>query len=169
MVVPNWYFDGVKKRIYEVPAGASFTLLGGFRVYDGGTALEPILSTMVQKDLWSRWIDFTQTAPWAFPAFSRSGGNLRPTGEYASVDFQLLTSLGWRIVLANYPHESIFFGNLFSEGTDSLFDNSRLTVQGIVPRLQGSANLLTFITESGGSTYTVSEIADAVWNKTLPA
>ena len=77
-----------------------------------------------------------------------------------------MTASGWRYVLANYPHETIFYGNLFAEGTDSLFDFSRLTAVGVVPRLQGSANLLTFNTTGGGgggSAPTAAENAAAVW------
>jgi hypothetical protein len=128
-----------------------FTLDGGYRIYDGGTSSELLLSTDVKKDLWSRWVDWHALNDWALPAFGRAGGNLRPTGEYASSDFSLLTSDGWRIIMANYPHETVFNGNLFAEGSDSLFDISRITSQSVVPRIQGSANLLTYNITSGGS------------------
>lgn len=168
MTAPSWFFDGVLRRIYEVPAGASFTTDGnGYRIYDGGTSSPALLNADVKKDLWSRWVDWHAQHDWALPAFSRSGGNLRPTGEYAPADFSLLTSLGWRIVLANYPHETILAGNLFPEGSDSLFDNSRLSVVGVVPRLSGSANLPTYNTAGGGggggTAPTAAENAAAVW------
>ena len=162
MASPTFFFDGVKKRIYEVPSGASYVLNDGYRVYNGGTFSYPLMEVDVKKDLWSRWVDWHSLNDWALFAFSRSGGNLRPTGEYAPADFSLLTSLGWRIVLANYPHETIFYGNLFPEGSDSLFDISRLTADGVVPRLQGSANLLTYNTSGGAGGATAEEVADEV-------
>ena len=162
MASPTFFFDGVKKRIYEVPAGASYVLNDGYRVYNGGTFSYPLMEVDVKKDLWSRWVDWHSLNDWALFAFSRSGGNLRPTGEYAPADFSLLTSLGWRIVLANYPHETIFYGNLFPEGSDSIFDIVRLTADGVVPRLQGSANLLTYNTSGGTGGATAEEVADEV-------
>lgn len=150
MASPTWYFDGTLKRIYEVPPSAGFTVDGGgYRIYNGGIS-EQVLQVDVKKDLWSRWVDWHAQNDWALKAFKASGGNLRPTGENAPADFTLLTSIGWRIVLANYEHETIFAGNIFPEGANSLFDNSRLSVYGVVPRLQGSANLLTYTSEGGG-------------------
>jgi hypothetical protein len=163
MTSPTWFFDGDKRRIYEVPPGSTYVLVGGYRVYGQGTGT-PVMTTDVKKDLWSRWVDWMADGnDWSMPAFDREGGNLRPTGEYASVDFTLLTASGWRLVLANYPHETIFAGNLFAQGADSLFDFSLLTVTGVVPRMQGSANLLTY-NGSGGSSPT--DIAQAVWGYT---
>lgn len=162
MTSPTWFFDGVLRRIYEVPPGASFTTDGnGYRIYDGGPAPAAVLTVDVKKDQWSRWVDWHALHDWALLAFAVSGGTLRPTGEYAPADFSLLTASGWRIVLANYPHETIFYGNLFPEGSDSLFDNARLTEVGIVPRLQGSANLLTYSYATGGAD--AAAVAEAVW------
>jgi hypothetical protein len=165
MASPTWFFDGDNRRIYEVPPSSSFVLVGGYRVYDGGTNA-PVLTADVKSDLWSRWVDWMAAGnDWSLKAFTRSGGNLRPTGEYASADFQLRTDAGWRLVLANYPHETIITGNLFAVGSDSLFDNARLTADGIVPRLQGSANLLTYNTNSGGG-YAGPTAAD-IWAHVL--
>lgn len=165
MTSPTWFFDGDKRRIYEVPPNSTFTVDGsGYRIYEPINVLTApsVVDVDVKKDLWSRWVDWYSSALWSIEAFSRSGGTLRPTGEYAPADFQLMTSQGWKLVLANYPHETIFYGNLFPEGTDSLFDNDRLTEVGIVPRLQGSANLLTYNYATSGNQYTLSEIASAV-------
>lgn len=167
MSSPTWYFDGDLRRIYEVPPDSSYVINGGgYRVYTPNNVLTApsILTINVQKDLWSRWVDWYSSALWSLEAFSRSGGSLRPTGEYAPADFQLMTSSGWKIVLANYSHESVFYGNLFAVGTDSLFDNSLLTVNGVVPRLQGSANLLTYTSTIGG-VGTVEQVRDAVWSQ----
>lgn len=150
--------------MYEVPPGASYLVDGnGYRIYTGGTA-EPTLTVDVKKDLWSRWVDWHALNDWALMAFSVSGGSQRPTGEFAPADFSLLTSAGWRIVLADYPHETTFYGNFFAEGADSLFDFSRLTSVGVVPRLQGSANLLTYSYSTGGNQYSLPQISNAVWS-----
>lgn len=158
MASPTWFFDGDKKRIYEVPPGAesSYTVDGsGYRVYGSGAGIG-LLYTDVKKDIWSRWIDWMADGnDWSVIAFNRSGGALRGYDElsnpvYQSVDFQLRTSVGWKFVLANYPHETIFKGNLFTDDGASLFDNSRLTMYGIVPRMQGAADLLTYNVATGG-------------------
>lgn len=149
---PSWHFDGVLRRVYEVPPGASFAVVaGGYRRYGSGPMAPALMTADVKADLWSRWVDWHAANDWALLAFSASGGNQRPTGEFAPADFSLRTSVGWRIVLADYPHETVFYGNLFPEGADSLFDNNRLTATGVVPRMQGSANLLTYTSDGGSS------------------
>lgn len=161
MTAPTWFFDGDKRRIYEVPPSATYMVdVGGYRIYGQGSGTS-VMETDVKRDLWSRWVDWHATHDWALEAFSASGGNQRPTGEFAPADFSLQTAVGWRIVLANYPHETIFYGNLFAQGVDSLFDNSRLSVVGVVPRMQGSANLLTYNT-GGGPGGNPADIAAAV-------
>ena len=162
MTSPTWFFDGVRRRIYEVPPGASFTTDGdGYRIYDGGPSSPDVMTVDVKKDNWSRWTDWHALNDWALLAFAVSGGGQRPTGEYSSADFTLLTADGWRYVLANYPHETIFYGNLFAQGSDSLFDFARLTVNGVVPRMQGSANMLTYSYATSGADATA--VANAVW------
>lgn len=161
MPSPTWYFDGALRRIYEVPPGASYTLVGGYRVYDGGPAQSALLTVDFKRDLWSRWVDWQSQNDWALPAIARSGGNLRPSGEYASADFTVLTADGWRLVLADYPHETVIDGNVFAQGSDSLFDFSRLSASGVVPRLSGSANLLTYSYATSGAD--AAGVADAVW------
>lgn len=165
MPSPTWYFDGALRRVYEVPPGASYTTDGnGYRIYDGGPISPALLTADVKRDLWSRWVDWHALHDWALLAFSVSGGSVRPTGENSPADFTLRTASGWRVVLANYPHETVFAGNLFAEGADSLFDNTRLSTVGIVPRLSGSANLLTYSYATGGGgggTLTAEEIAIA--------
>lgn len=169
MASPSWYFDGDKLRIYEVPPSPSFTVDGdGFRIYTtSNPGAYATVTSDIQKDLWSRWVDWILENDWSQIAFSRSGGDLRGFDSlgnpvYQSVDFKLRTDLGWRIVLANYPHENIMTGNLYATDTASLFDTSRLTAQGVVPRLSGSADLLVYQTTTGGSTYTPAQIATAV-------
>ena len=66
---------------------------------------------------------------------------------------------GWRIVLSDYDHETIFNGNLYIDSNNELFDNARLTTWGR-PRLSGAADLLTYVSSGGGAT--AEEIAEAV-------
>ena len=163
MPSPSWFFDGDNRRIYEVPPGATYVVDGsGFRIYNGGSNF-PLLTTDVKKDLWSRWIDWHALNDWALLAFSKSGGAQRPNGSYQSADFTLLTSSGWRLVMANYPHETVFYGNLQPEGSDSLFDTARLTSQGIMPRLVGSDALLTYNTGSSLNEQDKIDISNMVW------
>ena len=164
MTTPTLYFDGVKRRIYEVPPGASYiTDVNGYRIYDGGTLNAPLMTIDVKKDMWSRWIDWHALNDWALLAFSKSGGAQRPNGSYQTADFTLLTQSGWRFVMANYPHETVFYGNLQSEGSDTLFDISRLTAQGIMPRLVGSDALLTYNTGSSLNEQDKTDISNMVW------
>lgn len=169
----SFYFDGNKLRIYEVPTGASFTVdSNGYRIYNGGTNAA-LIRFDVQKDLWSRFQDWVSVNSWAYLAFTRTGGGFRGFDElgnekYQTNDFTLITSSGWRIVLANYPHETIFRGNLFSDSSASLFDNSRLTVHGIIPRLEGFDSLQTYLASASGGSATPSQIAKAVEDQLDP-
>lgn len=162
MPSPTWYFDGVLRRIYEVPPGASHTLVGGYRVYDGGPAPAAMLTVDIKRDLWSRWVDWQAQNDWALPAMSAAGGSVRPTGEGGSADYSIRTDNGWRLVLANYEHESIFLGNLFPVGADSLYDYTRITsIPPPFPRQQGAAMVLTYSYATSGAD--AAGVADAVW------
>ena len=156
MASPTWFFDGDKHRIYEVPPHPSYTVDGdGYRIY---TSTDPVADMLVytdiKKDIWSRWVDWSYDNQWAFLALSRSGGELRGQDQfgndvYQSVDFRLLSDAGWRMVLANYPHELRLSGNLYSEG-GHLFDHERLDcTPSPVPRLEGAADLLTYMQYTG--------------------
>jgi hypothetical protein len=167
MGVPTWYFDGDKKRVYEVPPLSSYVVDGnGYRIYtpDDIPSADKTLYVDIKKDLWSRWVDWQMSAKWSLLAIAQSGGALRGYDQfggevYQSVDFTLMADDGWRIVLADYDHETIFNGNLYSDSNNHLFDNSRLTTFP-VPRLSGAADLLTYVSSGGGAT--AEEIAEAV-------
>jgi len=158
MASPTWFFDGDKRKIYEVPPDSSFVLDGsGYRIYtpDDIPGAAKLLYTDIQKDLWSRWVDWNDTAKWSWLAFGRSGGASRGFDQYGqekfqSVDFNLLASFGWRLVLSNYPHETRFIGNLYSDSAAELFDYDRITsIPPPIPRYEGFADLLTYRTVSG--------------------
>jgi len=170
MASPTWHFDGDKRRIYEVPPLSSFVDGGGFRIYtpDDLQTAPAVLDADVQADLWSRYVDFAAAEQWTTKAFSRSGGALRGQDSqgndvFQSVDFTLLAADGWLIVLADYSHETIFKGNLFSDQAGALFDTARLTADGVVPRLSGAADLLTYKLAGSGMTQAdIDAIASAV-------
>ena len=157
MTSPNWYFDGDLRRIYEVPPHPTYTTdPNGYRIY---TSTDPSADALVyvniKKDLWSRWVDWAYTHQWGLLAFSRSGGAFRGYDEqgnelYQSVDFTLLNDNGWKIVLANYPHETRFKGNLYAQSDNSIFDNDRIDcVPPPIARLEGAADLLSYIVNTG--------------------
>jgi len=151
----EFFFDGNTKRIYEVPDNSTFTVVSGYRIYTPIGAGAELVLIDIQRDLWSRFQDYTAANPWVVIAFSRTGGAFRRLDEnggslFQTNDFTLLTSIGWRIVLANYQHEVVLQGNLRSNDGSSLFDNSRLTANGVVPRLEGFDSLQTYTVSSGG-------------------
>lgn len=77
MGVPTWYFDGDKKRIYEVPPLSSYVVDGsGYRIYtpDDIPSADKTLYVDVKKDLWSRWVDWHDTAKWSLLAIAQSSG-----------------------------------------------------------------------------------------------
>jgi hypothetical protein len=167
----NWFFDGDLMRIYEVPPDSSFILDGdGYRIYtpDDIPSAPSLLYTDIQTDLWSRWVDWNDTAKWSWRIFNRSGGASRGFDQYGqekfqSVDFNLLASMGWRFVLSNYPHETRFIGNLYSDSAAELFDYARITsIPPPIPRYEGAADLLTYqiVTGSGLSVAQAEQLSE---------
>lgn len=153
--MPEFFFDGNTKRIYEVPDNSTFIVVSGYRIYTPIGVGAALVLIDIQRDLWSRFQDYTVVNPWVEIAFSRTGGAFRRLDAsggslFQTNDFILLTSIGWRIVLANYQHEVVLQGNLRSDDGSSLFDNSRLTANGVVPRLEGFDSLQTYTVSSGG-------------------
>ena len=164
-------FDGDLMRIYEVPPDSSFILDGdGYRIYtpDDIPSAPSLLYTDIQTDLWSRWVDWNDTAKWSWRTFNRSGGASRGFDQYGqekfqSVDFNLLASLGWRFVLSDYPHETRFIGNLYSDSAAELFDYARITsIPPPIPRSEGAADLLTYqvVTGSGLSVQQAEQLGE---------
>lgn len=171
MASPTWFFDGDLKRIYEVPPHPDYTVdADGYRIY---TSTDPVADMLVytdiKRDIWSRWVDWAFDNQWTLLAFSRSGGAFRGKDEfgndvYQSVDFTLLTDNGWRLVLANYPHEIRLRGNLYSAG-GHLFDHDRIScTPAPVARLEGYADLLTY-QQYTGSGLTPEEQEKLDWIK----
>lgn len=152
----SFFFDGNNRRIYEVPTNGTYTVdQDGYRLYVGqGGSIEKNVRLDVQRDLWSRFQDWVNANKWSTIALSRSGGNLRGFDEfsnpvYQTNDFSLVTSLGWKMIVANYPHELILRGNLFSDDGAELFDFSHVTVPGAYVRLEGADSLQVYRTSVG--------------------
>lgn len=167
----SFYIDGNKLRIYEVPDTSTFTVDGnGYRIYTPTGSPDPLVRFDVQRDLWSRFQDWVEVNSWALLAFSRSGGGFRGfdtlgNAIYQTNDYRLLTSVGWKIVLANYPHEVVFRGNLFTDDGASLFDNARITSPGVMARLEGFDSLQPYLVaggSGGGGSGTVTAMAPNV-------
>ena len=151
-----------------MPAAATFVVdEDGYRIYTPTGSPEALVRFDVQRDLWSRFQDYAAIFSWTNLPFIRTGGGFRGYDElgnplYQTNDYTLKTSKGWRIVLANYPHEVVFRGNLLSDDQGaSLFDTARLTAQGIVPRLSGFDSLQTYTVagEGGGGSFTTGDRA----------
>ncbi|MEL7503180.1 MAG: hypothetical protein AAFN18_12000 [Cyanobacteria bacterium J06554_6] len=151
----SFFFDGNNRRIYEVPTNGTYTVdQDGYRLYVGQGSPEKNVRLDVQRDLWSRFQDWVNSNKWSTIALSRSGGNLRGFDEfnnpvYQTNDFSLVTSLGWKLIVANYPHELILRGNLFSDDGAELFDFSHVTVPGAYVRLEGADSLQVYRTNVG--------------------
>lgn len=126
------YFDGDKRRVYEVPDNSSFSVDGdGYRVYtpnDLGAAETLIQFTAVQ--IWTAYVDFHDGDKWTTLAFDRAGGQYRDT--IGGVDVYAVTELRfineWAFVPANYKHKSVIEGNVLPDITfGDVFDAGRLT------------------------------------------
>jgi hypothetical protein len=160
------YFDGDKRRIYEVPTDASFTVSGdGYRIYSGpGEADVRFTST----GLWSAWVDWHSVNKWSTLALVKTGGAFRFNDGvddiFATFDLRLFN--GWALVQADYAHNFTLLGNLFpDDGTGKIFDTDRITSSGVSPRIF-YADSLQVLRSSGGSS--PAAIAAAVWNAPRP-
>ncbi len=137
----DFFFDGNKRKIYEAPSGFSYTVDGnGYRIYTPddipSAPLQLIYSTY---ELWSRSVDFLESAQWARLIFRLAGGAYRYTDQfdekkYSLIDIRFIND--WAYVPANYTHNSYIRGNCFpNEATNIDFDTSRITADGVSPRI----------------------------------
>lgn len=169
--------DGSKKRVYVVPPASSFiTDMNGYRVYtpDNIPSAPPILFLNVQRDIWSRMVDWWGASnDWMDFPIERSGGAFRGFDElsnpvYATNDYNLDAESGWRIVLPNYEHVTQFRGNFLSNNPDGImFDNTRLTTIAI-SRLIGFDSLQTYQVGSVSAItgQDITDIGIEVWANT---
>ena len=166
----SFYIDGDRRRIYEVPTSFNLSIDEfGYRIYTPNGIGESSVTLDIQRDLWSRFVDYQDSLKWTTIALTRAGGALRGVDQlgnnvYQTNDFQLRTSLQWRIVIANYAHELVLVGNLFADSATPLFDYERITVPGAYVRIAGADSLQTYqvATGSGVTPSDVTAIRDAV-------
>ena len=91
------FFDGDKRRIYEVPEASHFTVDGdGYRVYvPDDIPSSEIKSIVNTTELWSKFVDFHFANEWTTNAFIKKGGAFREVDEngfdvYAAFDIRLI-------------------------------------------------------------------------------
>lgn len=184
-VNPTIFIDGDKRRIYEVPDLSSFIVDGnGFRIYTPDSLVgrvDEFVALDFQSDVWSRFQDWHILNEWSTVGISRSGGASRgivnSVEVFATNDYRVLTSLGWKIVPANYPHTLELFGNVLSDETAvTIWDNARITSAGVGTnvRLADSLQVIKIVSGSGVTEQDKTDIAAAsatnVWGmaKTTP-
>lgn len=158
-----WVFDGPNKRIYEAPPGTDYELVGGLRRYYSTGAAPAITDWDLLADIWTPYVDWFHAGGHRYElAFARSGGNLRPSGVNSPTDIQVIN--GWRLILADYPHDATINGNLFQESAaQPLWDLSLHTTSAIGRTVNSSANLLAYVSGSAGGGASPEEVAASVW------
>ena len=151
-----WVFDGPNKRIYEAPPGTDYELVGGLRRYYSTGSAPAVTDWDLLADIWTPYVDWFHAGGHRYElAFARSGGNLRPSGVNSPTDIQAIN--GWRLILADYPHDATINGNLFQEGPDKpLWDLSLHTVSNIGRTVNTSANLLAYA--AGGAATGINDV-----------
>lgn len=179
MANPTIYFDGDKKRIYEVPDLSSFIVDGnGYRIYTPDSLVGRVnefVSLSFQIDIWSRFQDWHIDNEWSTIAIGRTGGASRgvinSVEVFASNDYQILSSVGWQFVPADYAHVLEIFGNVLSDqGGVTIFDTTRITASGVSQnvRMADSLQVAIISTGSGVTEQDKADIAAAsavdVWN-----
>ena len=154
--MPTVFFDGDKRCIYEVPdAPFSFTIDGnGYRIYTPDDNRDNEFVTLdFQPDIWSDFQDWHKDNEWSTIAIGREGGAPRGGGEFGTNDYSILTSIGWKIVTANYPHVLEIFGNVLSDETNvSIFDASRINSTGVFANVRMADSLQVIQVGSGLTT-----------------
>lgn len=110
---------------------------------------------------WREWVVLSDNSKW-LPALSQVGGDDLGGGLFIPLYFFLLN--GWRVRPMEANHLLVLSGNLFVEGGGQPVVNTlgafNVSIQYTVP-VQAQAY------SSGGSTYTPSQIAQAVWDEVL--
>jgi len=126
-------------------------------------------TTMSVRDVYSRWVDWLATSDNAkyLPAFSTLGGDDIDPSAGTKVPAYAFLINGWRVKPQESNHTlSVTDGILLVSGGGDPFIN---TSGSFIVRInyQQPVQAISFST-GGGSGPTASEIADAVWAKTLP-
>jgi hypothetical protein len=146
------YIDGDLRRIYEVPDDSMYTTDGnGYRKYVANDLQAADKTPMldVQRDVWSRYVDWYNAHLWSTRAMTRSGGAQRGVDDignpvYATNDYQMRVSIGWQFVPADYPHVLTLVGNYLSDTADPLFDSARIASPGVIAYIRMADSLQTY-------------------------
>ena len=111
---------------------------------------------------WREWVVLSDNSKW-LPALSQVGGDDLGGGLFIPLYFFLLN--GWRVRPMESSHLLVLTGNLFVQGGGQPVVNTlgafNVSVQYTVPVQAQSYN------SGGGSNYTPSQIAQAVWDEVL--
>ena len=123
------------------------------------------------RDVWSRWVDWYLTGDNSkyLPTFAQVGGNDIDAIAGPKIPIYAFLLNGWRIKPQEANHTlTVGDGVLLVDGGGDPFVN---TIGAFVVRVnfQQPVQAISFSSGGGGgSGPTAAEIADAVWNKTLP-
>ena len=123
------------------------------------------------RDVWSRWVDWYLTGDNSkyLPTFAQVGGNDIDAIAGTKIPIYAFLLNGWRIKPQEANHTlTVGDGVLLVDGGGDPFVN---TIGAFVVRVnfQQPVQAISFSSGGGGgSGPTAAEIADAVWNKTLP-
>lgn len=117
------------------------------------------------QDMYSRWIDWldadTNNGRY-LPAFSTVGGDPLPGGIYLGTTYFLEN--GWKVRPQEADHQLTISGNICSrDGSSPLVPT--IGTYNVVVSMTVS-NLLNTVA-TGGNSYTLGEIADAVWDEPM--
>lgn len=140
--------------------------------FDGANKIVSLTSgttTLDLIDLWSRWKDWLRADHAGWPlALDTVGGETIDPGAGTRIPLYLFLRNGWRIRPQEASHTlTVKNGTLLVEGGGDPFVN---TTGSYVVRInyQQPVQAIGYSTSGSGGCPTASEIADAVWSKTLP-
>ena len=128
--------------------------------FDGATKVITLSSATVSAaEIWSAWVNwYPSNSQWGI-AITQVGGQSLGGGLYIPPYFFLMN--GWKVKPMEQDHLLVINGNLFVDGGGNAVINTvgdfNVSVQYTVP-VQAQA-----FSTSGGSSYTLEQIADAVW------
>ncbi len=130
--------------------------------FNGATKIITLSTTTVSAaEIWSAWVEWYKTnSEWGI-VLSQVGGQDLGGGLFIPPYFFLMN--GWRVRPMEQDHLLVINGNLFVDGGGAPVVNTlgdfNVSIQYTVP-VQAQA-----FSTSGGSSFTLEQIADAVRNK----
>ncbi len=142
-------FDGDNKRIH----------IDG--TYQAGDVIQ-----FTPNELWSRYVDWVATGTNSryLPAMEVIGGNSIGGGQYVGTYLFFRNDLGWRGVPPMVDGITVMInGSFFGKDPELpvMENNPGQETDLVINR----STLVTAVSTSGGSTYTLAQIADAVWSR----